>query len=440
MARYAEAKTRQSLCGVPIAAVRFKPGDSMSPDCVTLLAQEQHVNGRKGAPLARRRYQKGSLFVRGKRYPVWVARWREDVIEEGQVRRIYRSEVLGTFAEYPTRKLAERELQARLSEVNDPGYRARPTATFQQFAARWEDMVLSQHKPSHQITVRSQIRKYLNPFFGRLQLREIRTELVQHFLSGVQASPKTVRNLYVTIRSMWKSARVWGYVAHDVCDVIVLPKSHRTRAFFFTLEEVQRIIGAAEEPYKTLYWLAAETGMRAGELTGLRTDDLDLERGLLHVRQSAWRGKIQSPKTENAYRAFSLSPQLCEHLTLYLRALRPNEARLLFATRNGTPWDSNLVVKRKLRPLLRSLGIGGGGLHAFRHANETIMDRLNVPMRVRQERLGHSDPRITLGTYTHAVSEDHRRAASELGAILHPACTQIECNSDRELLESAVVH
>jgi hypothetical protein len=59
----------------------------------------------------------------------------------------------------------------------------------------------------------------------------------------------------------------------------------------------------------------------------------------------------------------------------------PNNNRLIFATRNGTPWDANLLVKRKLQPILKSLGIRRCGLHAFRHANETLMDRLGVPLR-----------------------------------------------------------
>lgn len=439
----------KSLCGSPVASVKAISGVTSTTNCAkdgsgldsraTIRGQEQCVAG-GSEHLARRRYQSGSLLLRGKRRRVWVARWREDVIEEGRVRRIYRSEVLGTLAEIPTRPLAERELQARVSAVNDSSYRARPTSTFQQFVSRYEEMVLSQHKPSHQATVRSQVRKYLVPFFGRLQLREVRTELVQRFLSGVQASPKTVRNLYITIRSIWKYAKAWGYVAHDICDGVVLPKHHARRGFFFTLEETQRIIRSAGEPHKTLYWLAAETGMRAGELTGLRIEDLELERGLLHVRQSAWRGKIQTPKTENAFRALSLSPQLCEHLASFLRSWRPNEARLLFATRVGTPMDSNLIVKRKLRPMLRSLGIAGAGLHAFRHANASIMDRLGVPMRVRQERLGHSDPRLTLGMYTHAESDGHRRVAGQLGAILHPTCTQLGTAIEEGVSQSELVH
>jgi integrase len=91
---------------------------------------------------------------------------------------------------------------------------------------------------------------------------------------------------------------------------------------------------------------------------------------------------------------------------------------LVFATRNGTPWDANLLVKRKLRPLLRSLNIQGGGLHGFRHANAGMMDELAVPMKVRQQRFGHSGPRRTMNVYTHMASADDERIAEQLGALL----------------------
>jgi len=119
-------------------------------------------------------------------------------------------------------------------------------------------------------------------------------------------------------------------------------------------------------------------------------------------------------------RTFALSSQLVEGLRQSVEEWRPNQNGLLFAAKNGTPWDANLLVKRKLRPLLSKLGIRGCGLHAFRHANSSLMDRLGTPLKVRQQRLGHSDPRLTLGVYTHVVSEDDTRVAARLGEILHP--------------------
>ncbi len=134
------------------------------------------------------------------------------------------------------------------------------------------------------------------------------------------------------------------------------------------VEDVQKIVGAAQDPHQTFYGLLAETGLCVGELCGLSVDDLDLERQLLIVRQSAWRGKLVGPKTANSVRVINLSPQCVEHLKMFLRSWHPNENRLLFATKNGTPWDANMQRKRRFRSLLKALNIQvpkGNGFHAF---------------------------------------------------------------------------
>lgn len=397
-----------------------------STNCDSVPARGQKI-GERGGGLARRRYQKGRIFSRGKKgKEVWVGRWREDVIENGRPRRIYRAEVLGSKVDYPTKRSVQRELEKRLAVVNDPRYRARPTATFEEFASRWESSVLTQFKPSTQATLRSHLRKHLVPYFGQKQMRDIGPEEVQCFISSVTVSPKTKKNIFATFQMIWKTARNWSYVAHDATSGVALPKRSRMARRFFSLAEVQRILGAAPEPYYTFYWLAVETGMRAGELSGLRVRDIDFHGSAVSVCQSAWRGKIQSPKSESAVRCFALSPGLLAHLAEQIKRLRPNEKGLLFATRNGTPWDTNLLVKRKLYPLLDSLGIERGGLHAFRHTNSTLMDQLGAPFKVRQQRLGHSDVALTLDTYTHSVSDDDVRLAAQLDRILHPNAPKLK--------------
>jgi hypothetical protein len=199
-------------------------GVSHRTNCASIRAQGQRI-GERGGSLARRRFQKGSVFLRGKKNHVWVGRWREDVIEDGHIRREYRSEVLGSKSDYPTKRLALRELEKRLSVVNDFRYRARPTATFAEFTSRWESLVLTQHKPSTQVTIRSHLRKHLVPYFGHLQMREIELEEVQRFVSSVKVSAKTAKNLFATMQMLWKSARAWSYVAHDAVSGVVLPKN-----------------------------------------------------------------------------------------------------------------------------------------------------------------------------------------------------------------------
>jgi hypothetical protein len=85
-------------------------------------------------------------------------------------------------------------------------------------------------------------------------------------------------------------------VQHNAVEGLRVPRRSRTERFFFSLEEVRRILAAAKEPERTMYWLAAETGMRAGELAALRWADVDLELLTVRVVQSVWRGKVTDSK------------------------------------------------------------------------------------------------------------------------------------------------
>jgi integrase len=387
-----------------------------------VIAEANRLAPLEDSAMSRRRFQRGSVFLRGKREQVWVGRWREDVINQDQkIHRICRKEVLGTKKEFPTKKLALRELSIRLAPVNSTSYRALRTATFAQFVAIWDEKVLSQKRPSTQSAIRSAIRNWLTPYFGDYAMKDINGLTVQMFVRSCKRSPKTILNLILSLRMIWNTAKAWQYVMHDPFVGVTLPEITQQRRFFFTQEEARRIITNAHEPYGTLYWLAAEGGLRAGELAGLRVADLDLHNGVVNVRQSAWSRQIQPPKTPNAIRQFAISPQLVTKLRTFLETWRPNSLGLLFATRGGRPITPSQVMRTNLHPLLDSLGIRRCGLHAFRHTNSSLMDRLNTPMKVRQERLGHAlGSDITMNVYTHAVSEDDRKIASQLGDILCP--------------------
>ena len=376
--------------------------------------------------MARRRYQKGSLLPKSG-LPInglWIGWWREDVIQsDGSITRPYKWEVLGTINDYPTRKLALRALETRLLTINSPTYRARPTAAFAEFANRWDAMVLSQHKRSTQSSTRSQLRRWLLPQLGNCALKDLDGQRLQAFVSSCHCNSKTIRNLVATLRMMWNNARAWGYVAHNPFDGLVLPKRGLVRTSTFSLEVAQRIISSASEPYKTFYLILAETGIRGGEICGLRVADLDLGNALIHVHQSVWRGQIQTVKSRKGNRCFPISAELLEHLRAYLRTWRPNPLGLLFATKTGTPWDHSLVRKRKFHPLLKKLGIPQCGFHAFRHSNATLLDQIGAPMAVRLNRLGHAEAQTTMG-YTHAVTADERRIADRTWENSARYCTE----------------
>jgi integrase len=370
--------------------------------------------------MARKRYQHGSVILRG---VTWTGIYREDeILPDGTVHRPQRWETLGTLKDYPTKRLAQRALDQKLAEINSLTYKPRPTATFQQFAERWQKDVLSQHKRSTQSADKSRLNKHILPEFRGYCMKDINREVMQAFVGrkSKTLSPKSVRNLVLLLREMWMQARADGYSNVDPFFALVLPERGLTNERFLTLEEMQKVIETAPEPYKTYYWILAETGIRCGEACGLPTRNLLLDLGAIKVTQKVWGGKIETVKSLKGNRMFEISPQLVEHLRAYLRSWRPNKLDLLFATENGTPWDADTVRKRRLYPLLQQLGIERCGFHAFRHGNETVMDGEGVPMATRQNRLGHSDARTTM-KYTHVISEDGRKIASRFGELLAPS-------------------
>jgi hypothetical protein len=105
-----------------------------------------------------------------------------------------------------------------------------------------------------------------------------------------------------TLASILQTAKGWGYVCQivDYKCLTIPTKEVQTEARFFTVEEVGKIIAAAREPYKTMFWLLAMTGMRAGEMLGLQWADIDFEKGLLNIRRSAWYGRVQTSKNKHS--------------------------------------------------------------------------------------------------------------------------------------------
>ena len=365
--------------------------------------------------MARKRFQRGQLFERGTNRKVWVGRWREDLIVDGKISRRQVKEIIGTRNDYPTRRLALRALEQRLSTINDPSYRARPTALFCEFAEKWQRIVLTQHKPSTQAAMRSQIRCHLMPVFGNVQLKDMNGMLIQRFVSSCDVSPKTVRNLIATLRTTWASAKTWEFVAHDPFAGLVLPKWDREEQACFTAEEMQRIIAAAPAPYDTVFWLVATTGIRRGEVCGLNVGHVDLKNRLITVRKSRWNSHVTDNKSRRP-RLFSISPRLAERLASFVDGREADAP--LFLTSSGCRLHPENLSKRVLKPILDALGIKGG-MHAFRHGNATALDTLNAPMKLRQQRLGHMDPNTTMD-YTHLVSEDDRKIAEQLDGLLYP--------------------
>lgn len=202
-------------------------------------------------------------------------------------------------------------MEQRLSEteINSLSYQPRPTATFREFATKWQKDVLSQLKPSTRSADQSRLRKHLIPELGDFCMKDITAQRVQAVIArkAGSVSAKSIRNLIALLGMMWSQAKAWGYVQHDPFLGLVLPERDPLNERSLTLEEMKALIVAANEPYKTYYWILAETGVRAGEIGALPVTNLLLDQGAIRIAQSVWHGKIQTVKSKKGNRICEIS-------------------------------------------------------------------------------------------------------------------------------------
>ena len=378
--------------------------------------------------MARKRYQRGRVFLDGKNKDKWAGRYREDVIGmDGKIRRVRRYVILGTKRELPTKRLAERRMDALLSRINCLDYRPGRAATFSEFIEGWKTQVLPTQKPSSARAVRSHLKCYIIPELGNVRLDQFGVENQQRFITRMPeratnkiVSRKTVLNILGTLSTILTTARDWGYNCQQITmEKLCLPaRGMKYEAPSFTPDQLTQILSIAEEPWRTMFCILTLDGLRAGEVLGLKWEDIDFDRSLLHIRRTAWYGKVQTAKSETSETVLPIPSSLLTVLRNYRTIWKPNNANFLFVTRNNRPPSSNKVVEYRLWTILDALNIPRCGLHAFRHAHTSLLLDSGATPKVVQRQLRHSDARTTLEIYGHVVGDAHREAVEKVASIL----------------------
>lgn len=377
-------------------------------------------SSREGDSMARKRYQRGSVYLDGEK---WKGRYYEDVITNEGTKRRRPEVILGGKKELPTKRLAERRMESYLAKVNSLNYRPGRLATFEEFIERWKREILTKQQPSSARAVKSHLACYITPQLGSLHLEQFGVENQQRFITRVfekGVSRKTVLNVLGTLSSIISTARDWSYTCEkiDVPKLRLPPRGQRSEAAHFTIDQLNKILSLAAEPWRTLYCILTLEGLRAGEALGLQWNDIDFETQMLHIRRSAWYGKVQTVKSKASETILPMPLALVAILKEYRAQWKPNPAGFLFVTRNGRPPSSNKVVEYQLWALLDALGIPRCGLHAFRHSHTALLLQSGATPKVVQRQLRHADARTTLEIYGHVVGDAHREAVEKVAAVL----------------------
>ena len=394
------------------------------------------INGKDR--MIRRCFQTGCLFKKGKRRKIWVARWRESVIQpDGTLRRVLRAEVLGLVTEFSERE-ARNRLAVLLRPINEGKYRPEATITFGQFVKEcWEPAVVPHLKPSSVRYYGLQIRCHLLPTFGSWPIKDITKAEVQRFLGQKRRqdfSGSSVHGMRTALAKVLQAAVDWNYLEQNSARGIRLGDRAPVQERAYLLpEQLSPLLNSLPEPCRTLVVIAALTGLRIGELLALRWKHIDLIHDVIHVRETVYEGHFGSPKTKSSRRDVPMSQPVREAFLAQRSVLTGADAEnLIFASRNGTPLNPKNLLRRVLHPTCRKLGLPVVSWHGFRHTHATLLGEVGESLRTAQAILGHSDLKTTLNIYTHAIPESQKRAVAKVAGLVFPTVPEFSAGPENE--------
>jgi integrase len=288
------------------------------------------------------------------------------------------------------------------------------------------------------------VEHYMIGHLGDTPLRRLRPEhirsLHQQLLaaggrSGGPLSAKTVANAHQLLRSALDDAVDRGLLPANPAAGVRPPDprsrpSGRRRAKSWTPTELGAFItGTAESQHSMLFRLTAATGMRRGEILGLRWDDVYFDTGRLEITQALisvdYELVFTRLKTRTSRRNVTLDADTLAQLADWRRhqanqmdaAGVTNEHGLVFTRANGKPLHPH-TVSQAFERAQRPLPVSPIRFHDLRHTHASLLLRDRVPIKVVSERLGHANPAFTLTTYQHVIPGMQEDAAATFGQLL----------------------
>ncbi|MBN1536200.1 MAG: site-specific integrase [Anaerolineales bacterium] len=287
------------------------------------------------------------------------------------------------------------------------------------------------------------IKKHINPYLGKTPLKDLSLARIEQFYATLvqnNVGIRTVRLSHVVLhRSLDKAVR-YGLLTHNPTQGATLPRYRHGDMKVLDESQVSRFLVAARySTYQGLYHLAVTTGMRLGELVGLKWSDvyfntgaITVQRQVQDVRGQGW--TFQEPKTRSGRRTVKVGEGCLQSLRIQLekqqnqKALvgeRWQEFDLVFTSKVGTPIDpSNLRLDFK--KVLHQAGLPQIRFHDLRHTAASLMLNRGIPFIVVSRILGHSKPSITLDIYGHLLTDMLDEAARIMDEVVTPIRVEIK--------------
>jgi|SRR5919109_2462179 integrase len=362
--------------------------------------------------MGRRAHGEGTIYQRSD--GLWVAQLR---LPTGERRTLYSKK----------KSVVQERLRTLRRAAEDGALPAREQRiTVEEYLDRWLDAARGSIRPSTYVSYELNVRR-LKKLIGRVQLPALTPVMIQAAyakLSDQGLSPRSVLQIHSTLHRALGQAVKWGMLVRNPSAGVDRPRPPRVEMSTLEIDELMRLFEAARGTRMyALFVVLGTTGMRLGEVLGLKWDDIDLPGRRLVVRRAlqrlAGRGmRFVEPKTSRSRRTVHLTglavEALVEHKerTDLLREVardRWRESGLVFTSTVGDGMEAG-VVNDNLRRLLAKAGLPHIRVHDLRHTVATILLQGGAHPKLVQDLLGHSTVTLTLDTYSHVTPALHQEA------------------------------
>ncbi len=345
-----------------------------------------------------------------------------------------------------TRKEVQEKLKAALHEQQQGVLITAPQQTLSQYLEHWlEHTIKPTIRPRSHERYEEIARLHIIPTIGKIKLQALTPQHVETMQSKKLKqglSPTTVAAIHGLLHKALEDAVKKGLVARNVCDAVSPPRKQHKEMKPLTAEQARQLIEAAKgHPQEGLFVLALATGMRRGELLGLKWQDIDFTSGVLHVRRVLSRtptkvGRATGDRYVEAETKTKKSRRSIVLADFALQALKQHKARQEEAHRvAGDAWEDHgyvfcneigrhvnpghgVLVQLKL--LLKKAGLPDIRFHDLRHSTATLLLSQGVHPKIVQEILGHSEISMTMDVYSHVLPTMQKDAMEKLNQTFRP--------------------
>jgi integrase len=321
-----------------------------------------------------------------------------------------------------------KEMQDRYAVLPDLGKPRR----LREYLLDWLRTKESAVRPRTLDSYRSTLERHVFPHVGDVLLDDLRTYQLQQLFDRVaeRSGRRTANYTRTVLNAALNQALKWQLVIRNPVIGTLKKAENPRQATIWSPAEIRRFLAAAEEHrLYALFYLVLTTGLRIGELLGLRWDDVQEDAILVSVSVSTHRGiAIESqPKSARGRRVVPIDAATRSVLRRHEEQQREELARIgmnpgqraprVFTTALGTTVDASNVRKVAKRLQARA-GVPPATMHDGRHMHLSMLIAKGVDIRTVSDRAGHADTVLTLRQYAHALEKQRKRAAIPLDELL----------------------